>query len=282
MKKVVKIEQVAHLWANQEQSEARNANNNFYFFNEVIYSYGRHFPICAIKSINGENYYFLTKRGYSVTTAKHIHIVRWAIPDSRKIIYCFDVPVYGFNSDSNIKHLSAEIMETKKRAKKARTNKPYLENEALAQIYNLKRFCELTGSTLPDMFTDNSTFDFEAYLSDEIEKERIELAHKKAQDKELSERQIQDFRSGNVYSVYGLPFDLLRLSTDKTKVQTSRGVSVDIRPVKLLWCMLKSGKDVIGRHVDNYTIQQVTDKIIKVGCHTFEHKEVLNLINQME
>lgn len=45
MKKVVNAQTVVHYFANQTQNEARTPNNNFYFNNDTLYSYGSHFAI---------------------------------------------------------------------------------------------------------------------------------------------------------------------------------------------------------------------------------------------
>ena len=45
MKTVFKIDEVAHIWANQTQNEGRTSANNFYFRDRAIYSYGSHFCI---------------------------------------------------------------------------------------------------------------------------------------------------------------------------------------------------------------------------------------------
>lgn len=79
MKKVHTPEMVAHLWANQSQEEARNPGNNFYFYGDTIFSYGSHFPIAKhVKDKKGRKAVLFTTRGYSVTTSKHLHIVRLA------------------------------------------------------------------------------------------------------------------------------------------------------------------------------------------------------------
>ena len=48
--------------------------NNMFFENDVIYSYGHHFPIARIYRITGIAKF--TTRKYSVTTAKHKSIAR--------------------------------------------------------------------------------------------------------------------------------------------------------------------------------------------------------------
>jgi len=48
MKHVVNESQVAHLWANRVQSDARNQYDTFYFKGNTIFSYGSHFPIATL------------------------------------------------------------------------------------------------------------------------------------------------------------------------------------------------------------------------------------------
>jgi len=60
------LSQIAHLWANQHQSEARNSSRNLFFNNDTIYSYGHHFPIGKhVKNNAGEYATLFTLRTYS-------------------------------------------------------------------------------------------------------------------------------------------------------------------------------------------------------------------------
>lgn len=46
--------------------------NNLFIEDNVLYSYGYHYPLCIkIKDNNGYFYYLINKSGYSQTTAKH-------------------------------------------------------------------------------------------------------------------------------------------------------------------------------------------------------------------
>lgn len=81
---------IAHLWANQTQTTARNSSSNFYFDSNVIYSYGRHFPIAKhITNEAGEHAILFTTRSYSLTTSKHVSIV-WQAANHKNIIHCFN------------------------------------------------------------------------------------------------------------------------------------------------------------------------------------------------
>jgi len=78
------LNKIAHLWAHQEQDNARNSGN-FYFNGRTIYSYGSHFAIAEIMEGN-ENVIFFAREGYSNTTSKHKYVVSRAIPDNKTVI----------------------------------------------------------------------------------------------------------------------------------------------------------------------------------------------------
>lgn len=87
MRYVVEPAMVAHLWAHQSQESARN-NRNFYFEGKDIYSYGNHFRCASVeKNQRGEKAYLVTTRTYSSTTAKHMNMVRQAIPNYETVFY---------------------------------------------------------------------------------------------------------------------------------------------------------------------------------------------------
>jgi hypothetical protein len=70
--------EVAHIWAQQTQSEGRSSN--CYFEGATIYSYGRHYPLGVIlKNKKGEKCAVINAAGYSVTTTKHIRQARCAV-----------------------------------------------------------------------------------------------------------------------------------------------------------------------------------------------------------
>lgn len=85
MRYVVDAPMVAHLWAHQSQDSARNGHN-FYFEGKDIYSYGSHFRCASIETNQqGQRAYLVTTRTYSSTTAKHMGMVRHAIPCGARI-----------------------------------------------------------------------------------------------------------------------------------------------------------------------------------------------------
>jgi hypothetical protein len=89
--------EIAHLWAHKAQSSARNPRGNFYFNGDTIYSYGSHFPIARIVTVErgpnkGQEAILFTTRGYSSTTSGHIRevrsaVYRWDKSKSKKVVY---------------------------------------------------------------------------------------------------------------------------------------------------------------------------------------------------
>lgn len=76
-KRLKNSSEVAHFWANQSQLEGRSAN--LYFEGKSIYSYGSHFHAGElVKDVRGETVALFTDRTHSVTTAKHMGLIRIA------------------------------------------------------------------------------------------------------------------------------------------------------------------------------------------------------------
>lgn len=68
---------VAHVWAQQRQTEGRSNNGNLYFHGPRIYSYGGHFLAGLALKPGGP--FLVNADSYSLTTAKHMSYVRRAV-----------------------------------------------------------------------------------------------------------------------------------------------------------------------------------------------------------
>lgn len=92
-REVFPTDEIPHLWAHKVQDNARNPGGNLYFSNETIYSYGSHFPIArhiTRGTPSKQTAILFTTATYSVTTSKHLGMVRSAIPERVQV---FNVPV---------------------------------------------------------------------------------------------------------------------------------------------------------------------------------------------
>ena len=87
--------EVAHVWAQQKQSEGKSGN--MFFEGDTIYSYGHHFPIARFA--RPDTVLFTSKR-YSVSTAKHISYTRGALGGEIRIF-----EVSNISASTNGDHL---------------------------------------------------------------------------------------------------------------------------------------------------------------------------------
>ena len=143
MKKVISSDQVAHFWANQTQSEARNARGSMYFRGDTIYSYGSHFPIARHVQCNGKSAVLFTTESYSNTTAGHKSAVASAINH----LTSFNVPeVVGDDAVKvNLESYEERITETLLQAKRARSKAKWHLERAEELINEGNQFAEFFG-----------------------------------------------------------------------------------------------------------------------------------------
>lgn len=82
MKTVFENRMVAHIWAQQNQSEGRSSNSQFYFKDKTIFSYRDTWPLATFIK---DNEVLLNTERISVTTSKHLGYVRQALNHDAKI-----------------------------------------------------------------------------------------------------------------------------------------------------------------------------------------------------
>lgn len=154
-KQVFRSEQIAHLWAHQTQDGARNAQGNFYFVRETIFSYGSHFPIAThVKGVSGERAILITNQKYSVTTAKQVREVRSAIPPDVPVFEVY-TPGNAASSEFDMAHVAnrthalVEISRLVREAKSAKGRKGSLCVQAHRAVMELEAYCAFFGLELP-------------------------------------------------------------------------------------------------------------------------------------
>jgi hypothetical protein len=270
MKHVVKKSEVAHLWANKVQSDARNAGGNFYFDNETIYSYGSHFPIAKhATNERGERAVLFTERKYSNTTSKHLNAT-WSACRHLNVIDCWDphgTHDQNFSSWANTAKMSAE--------KLLKAKKPEIYLNQLAEVkLKAEKYADFFNITMPrdlqDIINVKDKREFAEFAAKEAEyraeQEKIRQAELKAKHK----KELAKWLKGETNRLYiHNGYDYLR-TTDSCTVQTSQGVDIPISIAENLWWAIVSKKLPIGAKVLHYTVNQFDDKLIKIGCHTFK------------
>jgi hypothetical protein len=74
--------------------------------------------------------------------------------------------------------------------------------------------------------------------------------------------------------------DFLRISEDRTQIETTQGVKIDIQEAKILYKMIQEGKDIKGLRISNYTIISINGTL-KIGCHKINIKNVHQIGKQI-
>ena len=59
-------------------------------------------------------------------------------------------------------------------------------------------------------------------------------------------------------------------------METSKGARVSLKAAKVLFKMIKSGKDIKGFDLEGYTVIGLNG-VLTIGCHAIERKEINRL-----
>ena len=271
MKKVVSQQDVAHLFANQLQSEARNTNNSFYFYEDKIYSYGSHF--CIAKFVD-ENTLLFTERTYSSTTSGHIAIVRSATSHKAKIYCAFPT---GSHED-NFKYWLNDAEAVTKQLQNARKPEIYLTqlNGIKDRVQKYANYFNISVPiTLNEVLSVTNKDEVKSYLES---KQKYIDAENKRKEKEQIKKHRKDlklwrsFEKQKLYSRDG--FDYLR--KDSENFETTQGVKFPIAVGMRFYNNLTAVK--VGDKFLNYEVKEVTKNHIVIGCHKITMKEINSVI----
>lgn len=133
----------AEAWRDQT-GKTRDAGSVFYR-GEVIYSYGRHFPMARLVRSPGGVVIFVTTKGYSGSTSAHLGIVREAV----KAMERFDVPDVMAQDDiahaANFRAMLADTQALIEQADRARTLGDHYRRKAEEKRRSAYRYAHLFG-----------------------------------------------------------------------------------------------------------------------------------------
>lgn len=285
MKTVHTKQDVAHLFANRLQSEARNAGRNFYFYNDTIFSYGGHFPMAKhIKNKKGEKALLFTTRTYSKTTAKHLSILRSAT-NHLNILFCFNP---NFEPQRNIEEAEREIKNVLTGLEKARKPEKYILEAEQIQT-RVKKYADFFGLKTKsiDKLIESAKGGKYAEM---LKKER--KAKERREEKERKEAQIKfletlnKWRAFEIGTIYGRPFDcdFLRFNKETKRIETSQGVEIPEEIGKRAFDWIIKTEICAGDcnyKVLDYEVKELNANFVRIGCHKIEIEEVKQLAKQL-
>jgi hypothetical protein len=274
MKKVVSNHEVAHLFNGQHQETATTPNRNFYFSGKTIYSYGSHF--CIAKFVD-HNTLLFTERGYSNSTAKHIRITASAT-NNRDKIYC------AYPDKDHVSNFNYWVKDAEHIAKnllKARKPSKYISELQNVQ-YRAERYANYFGIEIPsrlmDVLSITSKDEYIAHAENVAEFNKQEARRKAMADAKAHAKQLKDWRAFKRSHMYGrIEYDYLRV-TD-TDFETSQLVKIPVNIGLRLYKTIRTLKP--GDAFLSYTVKDITDKYIQIGCHKITFKEIDKAVNKV-
>ena len=309
MKKVIETREVAHVWANQLQDEARNSGNNFYFRGNTIYSYGSHFPI----AVHYNGVVLFTLRGYSNTTAKHISYTRSAV-SHKDLVYC-DNPQDSANGfhDGSINHWMEQIELNLQALQKAKKPEKYL-SEIDRIKSEMKVYTDLFGVTLSDTQTKILNISDKSQYAELLKtraeaiaaQEKKEIAARKRmlkdgqklygeyrsaywnyQETEFKKNLTRYQRQALDQYHYSLNYHTL-LRTDGETVETSKGMKMPVQVAKRYFSFYQrivnnGGCDGNCNYkMLDYEVTKASEFGLVIGCHSIPASEITHLAEQLK
>lgn len=306
MKKVfTDISWVAHLWAHQQQEEARNSGN-FYYYGRTIYSYGGHFPIAVILERDSNKVLINASGRRSVTTSKHQRVVSGAISHKDKI----DVPYptaegYDHQHQNNIKYFISKVKEYLEKqvvAKKIDYVPTALHYVSEARKY-LSWFPEFKYKKYFKKaelkFIDEEWVKSEGARVTKIDKEKARKAFEKraAEIKRANEKAFAEWRNFERDDVHFHLFTnegrvALRYNKENKCIETSKGIKLSLVDAKKVLNFILKYKNSGTSYkqglvsppftVHGFTVNEITkDGGITVGCHKVCWSEIEMIVKRL-
>lgn len=302
MKTVLDPQTIAHYFANKTQLEGKNSNRSFYFYGDTIYSYGSHFPIAT----HYKNVVLFTLRSYSVSTAKHINLVRSACSHLNKV-YCANPKdaVNGYHEE-NIKWWINDIKDAFKSLATARKPQKYA-NAIESTLNQLETYCELFKvkfTAEQKKLLKLAKSDFETLKGVSKEAQLIEVKAKELKVKQAGKayakylelwRKYADLselltdKERNLVNYYKNNTDLnvTLLRTNSKEVETSKGVKIPIEIAKRIFVTYTkkvSDGGCVGCgdwKILEYNVTSADSNNLVVGCHNVARTEIDTIAKQM-
>lgn len=169
-------DEVCHVWAQQTQSQGRAGN--IFFEGKSIYSYGRHFEMARF--VDDETV-FITTRGYSVSTARHLSLVRRAV--RHKTV--FTVPDFNYHPD-NVRYLIEKARDHFDKAKRARKFADWEIRSGRESVETTRAYITKFQVAVPDSHVEVwQALHTDTYLNSEVQAALLA----KARDAQAAERE---------------------------------------------------------------------------------------------
>jgi hypothetical protein len=275
-------DEVAHIWASQSQAEGRAGN--IFFEDGVIYSYGRHFPVArfATEYAPSEHGYIVlfTNRGYSSSTGKHKGIIRSAIPNFYKVVYCDD-PTRSVEHNLGKWQKAVDYLRLDFAAKTHKITRGNLAVEIFKTCESALVYCMALGIEAPEWTNEyNDEMTARDYVYELAKARDAKRELKRAEAEKLARikatERLPMWEQGETVPTEGFHLleTALRLKGDT--IETSRGARIPSADAIKLWPLLlrshKTNKAIDcglrSIQLGSYRFNSFDGHTLVVGCHT--------------
>lgn len=239
-------DEAAHVWAAQTQEHGKAGN--VFFEGPTLYSYGRHFPVAKIYTVEetGDRIALFNPARYSVSTAKHQSAARAAWRGNGEAIAAAVNLWPGSRFDDVRAITQAQLDEI--RAKQAELDAANQEAEKEAKRAAARRKRERAKQAKLEAEELRRTFP-----------DRLAAW----QAGELDTHRMPEFRD------YGHAVQLRYIDGGR-RIETSRRAVVPTRAALALWNRYTAAEDIAGEAVGPYTVNRATAETVVIGCHMLQ------------
>jgi hypothetical protein len=264
MKKVFSNSELVHTFAQRSQEEGRASS--MFFEGDRIYSYGYHY---LLGEFINDTTIIINDRGYSSSTGKHIGMLSGATRQYRQL----------FMTDIDCQTVACRIKENEEKLKNARKPEIYV-----TEIINsferldsyLKEFKKVNIIKSEEFKSIKKIYS--ALKKDEgkyLELTKARGIKEREQAKKKQQEQLKKFYNFEINRIVGrkIDEDFLRVSQDRTQVETTQGVKIEIDDARNLYRLIKAGKDVAGERIGVYRVSSLNGHLV-VGCHRINTKNM--------
>lgn len=260
---------IAHAFA-YGATEGHTSNWNLFIEGDCIYSYGHHF--CIAQRV-GKGTLLFTTRTYSNSTAKHISYVKSATSHMNRV-YCYNP--CGTHNDNQEAFLR-EIKGLLPYLAKARKPEKWIHEiqvicaraEKYCDFFEIKMNKDLAKFVESEDYNKTNE-EYVAELKKRAEKER------RAEMKKKKESLAKWHNFETSHAPY-LDFQELRVNESKNnRIETTMGVEIPFEMGRAFYERLKVGEVNEGDKLLYYSVMRIDKNEIRVGCHKFKMKYLLD------
>lgn len=288
--------ELAHVWAQQKQSEGRA--NSMFFDGARIYSYGRHFEIArfvrpGVVLFNSARYSSSTNKHQAYTRRALTHIKTFSVEslDDHNANVADMVSMVKHNIDALKRKHGGFIFWHEQLGASAATALEYIntfKKEVSAENKKAVRGLEkLIKKELPAEWIEKKVArekELEALAmvrnAAKREVERLEREKRVAEEIIRQKEDLEKWLNGeDVRSYFAGPIQL-RIKGDE--IQTTGGANVPLIEARKFWHCLQRRENVIGMRLGHYTVDSLDGDILRVGCHNIPVREVVRMARALK